>query len=156
MTTCQDCKDYRECDGLKPFYNYAEIRWCPYQCLWIILYSGTFMLGKWPVDPDNPHDNNSGRTNIQTEASYCKPITILAELEQRLERTGMSGKLLVAEVEAGRDFSNLSREARDALMYIKGFRRKRDSFAKWKKERNYRRTHTKRYARQKIEAIKGG
>ena len=135
---CRNCKDYRECISPPTWFHYGQIRWCPYQCIFIIANSATFMLGKWPTDPDNPHDNNSGRTNIQTEASYCKPITILAELEQRLERTGMSGKLLVAEVEAGRDFTNISREARDALLYIKGFRRKRMSFSDWKKQRRHR------------------
>ena len=158
MTDCRDCKDYRECPSLrkddygkytikgqgKDWWHYGEIRWCPFQCIWIINNTATLRDGRWPQDPDRI-DNNAGQRSIKTEASFTRPILILAELESRLERTGIQGKLLVAQVEAGWEFDDLDREARDALMYVKGFRRKKDNFVKWKKERKYRRKHTKRY-----------
>ena len=148
---CRDCKDYRECEALrkdnegqytikgngKEWYHYGEIRWCPFQCIWIINNTATLRDGRWPQDPDRI-DNNAGQRSIKTEASFTRPILILAELESRLERTGIQGKLLVAQVEAGREFDYLDREAYDALLYIKGFRRKRMSFMTWKKQRKHR------------------
>ena len=146
MTDCRDCKDYRECPygtGLD-YYHYGLIRFCPFQCIWIIANSGILEGGDWPKDPDNL-DSNSGQRNLKAEARFTKPVLILAEVTYRLGRTGIQGKLLVAQIEAGWEFDDLDREARDALMYVKGFRRKKDNFVKWKKERKYRRKHTKRY-----------
>jgi len=160
LTDCRDCKDYRECPSLrkddygkytikgqgKDWYHYGEIRWCPFQVMWILDPKNRSLLrwGNWPKDPDGS-DDNSGQRIIKTEATFTKPILILAEVKIRLERTGKDGKILVAQIEADYDFNSLDRDARDALMYVKGFRRKKDNFVKWKKERKYRRKHTKRY-----------
>ena len=132
---CRHCKDYRECIG-KDWYHYGEIRWCVYQVIWIIRNAATLRDGRWPQDPDRV-DDNSGQRSIKTEASYVKAILILAEVEERLRRTGICGKLLVAQVEAGREFDTLDYEAKSALLYIKGWRRKRMSFQAWKKARKY-------------------
>ena len=137
MTDCRDCKDWHDCTAPPDWFHYGQIRWCPYQCIWIIAHSETLREGRWPPDPYRA-DNNNGQRNIKTEASFTKPILILAELETRLERAGIRGKLLVAQVEAGREINTLDREARDALMYVKGFRRKKMSFSTWKRQRNYR------------------
>jgi hypothetical protein len=132
---CRDCKDYRDC--IPPeWFNYAEIRFCPYQVIWILQNTETLRAGHWPKDPDKV-DDNSGQKGIKTEATFTKPILILAEVESRLRRTGINGKLLVAQIEAGIEFSNLDREARDALFYVKGWRQKRMSFRAWKKARKY-------------------
>jgi len=135
MTDCRDCKDYRECIG-KEWFHFGEIRWCPYQCIWIISNAATLRAGRWPQDPDRT-DTNPGQRSIKAEASFTRPILILAELESRLKRAGIQGKLLVAQVEAGREFDDLDRDARDALMYVKGFRRKKITFNEWKKARRY-------------------
>ena len=134
---CRDCKDYRECSGLYEWFHYGQIRFCPFQVIWIIANSEIFRDGNWPKDPDRADDNNTGSRAIKTEATFTKPILILAEVESRLRRTGLNGKLLVAQVEAGRSFNNLDRDAEDALMYAKGFKRKRMSFSHWKKARKY-------------------
>ncbi|MGA2669971.1 MAG: hypothetical protein ABSF21_00920 [Dehalococcoidia bacterium] len=134
---CQRCKDYRLC--IPPeWFNYAEIRFCPYQVVWIISCATTLRAGRWPQDPDNSSDN-VGQRNIKTEASFTKPILILAEVEFRLRRTGIHGKLLVAQIEAGRGLETLDAEARDALMYVKGWRQKDMPFNAWLKQRIYRR-----------------
>jgi hypothetical protein len=131
---CRDCKDYRGC--IPPeWFNYAEIRFCPYQVLWVIANSDIFRAGHWPKNPNG--DDSSGQKGIKAEAAFVKPILILAELESRLERTGIQGKLLVAQIEAGYEFNMLDREARDALFYVKGWRRKRISFIDWKRKRRW-------------------
>jgi hypothetical protein len=135
---CRNCRDYRDC--VPPdWFNYAEIRFCPFQVMWVLSHSETLRDGEWPHDPSMADDNQGGR-NIKTEASFTKPILILAEVESRLKRTGIYGKFLVAQIEAGRSFNQLDREARDALFYIKGWKQKRMSFSQWKKDRKYYRT----------------
>ena len=136
-TECKACKDYRECDGLKEWFHFGEIRWCVWQVIFILANADTLRAGRWPQDPDKA-DDNSGQRSIKTEATFTKPILILAELEERLRRTGICGKLLVAQVEAGREFNTLDYEAKSALLYIKGWRRKKEGFSAWKKRRNYR------------------
>ena len=133
---CRDCKDYRECISPPGWFHYGQIRWCPYQVIWIITYSDTLRAGRWPKDPDN-QDDNAGQRKINTEGTFVKPIIILSEVESRLARTGIQGKLLLAQVEAGRTFEILDRDAKDALLYVKGFKRKRMSFSAWKKKRRY-------------------
>jgi len=141
---CRDCKDYRECVSPPEWFHYGQIRFCIYQVIWILRNADTLRAGRWPKNPDSV-DDNAGQRRIKTEASFVPSIVILAEVEARLIgedeehwNTGLSGKLLVAQIEAGREFDTLDRDARTALLYIKGYRRKKESFNAWKKRRNYR------------------
>lgn len=136
MTDCRSCKDYRECIG-KEWFHFGEIRWCPYQCIFILANADTFRAGHWPQDPDRA-DNNLGQRSIKTEASFVKPELILAEVESRLESAPNKGELLITQVEDGRTFETLSDGARAILMYIKGWRRKAISFRKWQWQREQR------------------
>lgn len=131
---CQKCKDYRDCIG-KYWYDYSEIRFCPYQFIWIIENSETFGIGDWPLSPDgSTYIDPKIKIGYKSEAYYVKPEVILGEVNARLARTGTDGKLLRAEVMAGLD---LSQESKDALMYIKGWRRKRMSYQRWLRDRRY-------------------
>ena len=127
---CQDCRDYRPCIG-KDWYHYGEIRWCPYQCIWILQNSSTLESGEWP----DQVDYSTGQRQRREEASYVKPILILAELRARLQRTGVYGELLETQIEDGRSYSNLSKNAKAVLMYVKGRKRKRMSFKKWLRDK---------------------
>jgi hypothetical protein len=133
---CRHCRDYRECIG-KPWFNFAEIKFCIYQILWILLNADTLRTGHWPQDPDNPSDN-LGQRSIKTEASFVKPGIIIAEVEKRLERTGIQAELLITQVEDGRTLSNLSDGAREVLMYVKGLSRKSTGFKRWLRKVYYR------------------
>jgi hypothetical protein len=135
---CRHCKDFRECLGDIEWFHYGQIRFCPHQILWILRHSETLRDGDWPQDPINPGDDNPNSKIIKTEASFVKPILILAEVESRLKRTGIHGKLLVAQIEAGRELNTLDREAMDALFYVQGWQQKRDSFTNWKRIRRWR------------------
>ena len=134
---CRHCKDYRECKAPPDWFDYSQIRWCPYQCIWILAHSDILRVGEWPKAEDGSGDSNSGSRAVKTEASFVKPELIIAELEARLERCGTQAELLVTQVEDGRTLSNLSPGAREVLMYIKGFRRKRVGFKKWLREVHY-------------------
>ena len=137
MIDCNKCKDYRKCLG-KEWYSYGEVRWCPFQCLWIIEHLDLIIIGKWPPSPEGSTytDSSIKRSVPLSYASFEKPCDIVAELEVRLRKTGVDGKLLIAEVQAGKTFE-LSKEAQTALMYIKGWRRKRLTYSNWKKQRTY-------------------
>lgn len=130
MSECQKCQNWHDCKAPPDFFHYGEIRWCPYQCLWIISHKETLKGGGWPQDPSQS-DNNFSRSNVQTEAPFVKPELIIGEVEARLAMTPSKGELLITQVEDGRTIDNLSDGARAVLMYIKGWRRKGMSFYKW-------------------------
>lgn len=119
----------------KPWFHYGEIRFCPYQVCWIIEHSDTIIAGNWPANPDgSSHTDPKITAGYKSEAYYVKPTAMLGEVEYRLKRTGVDGKLLRAELLAGLD---LSRESKDALMYVKGWRRKRMTYQRWLRDRRY-------------------
>ncbi|MBA7586841.1 hypothetical protein ES708_28847 [subsurface metagenome] len=134
MQDCRKCKDYRGCLG-KPWFHYGEIRFCPHQVIFIIASEAVLSNGSWPANPDGPTSvDPKVRTGYKSEAYFVKPVGIFAEVEYRRGRTGTDGKLLRAEVLAGLE---LSQESKDALMYIKGWRRKRMSYRRWLRDRRY-------------------
>lgn len=131
---CRDCRSYKDCSG-KPWYHYGEIRWCVYQVIWIIEHSEILRAGTWPPNPEGSGYIDPGiKTGYKSEAYYAKPVGILAEVEARLKRAGVNGKLLRAEVLAGLE---LSQESKSALHYCKGWRRKRMSYHRWLWDRRY-------------------
>jgi len=132
---CRDCKDYRECVVPPDWFSFADIRWCPYQVIWILTHAATLLAGQWPKDISS--DSNLGQRSIKTEASFVKPELTIGEVEARLEMTGKQGELLVTQIEDGRTFDTLSPGAREVLMYVKGFRRKKIGFKKWLRQVYY-------------------
>lgn len=75
-----------------------------------------------------------------------KPIIAISELGVRLGRCDWQAELLITQVEDGRTFDNLSQGAREVLMYVKGFSRKRIGFRRWLRKVYYRR-------RVRVEAV---
>lgn len=130
---CRNCKRPRDCPG-KDFYTYPDIRWCRHQVIWILQNAGTLHAGQWP----QPQDNVGGNINIKTEANYTKCIRTIAEVDDRLARAGIYGKLLRAQVEAGREYGQLDHEAYMALIFVSGWDRRRQSFRAWGKQNRYR------------------
>lgn len=134
MVECRSCKSYKKCNG-KPWYSYLDLRFCPHQVIWVIENSATLLAGKWPPNPEGSGYIDPGiKTGYKSEAYYVKPVGILAEVEYRLKRCGVYGKLLRAEVLAGLE---LSPEAKSALHYCKGWRRKRMTYQRWLWDRRY-------------------
>ena len=126
---CRDCKSWKDCGGHND-YVYSDIRWCVFQCLWIIEHADALRTGDWEVT-----DDNIGARNTPSEGNFVKALTVLAELEERLKETGADGQKLWKQVSEGREFKYLSPLARQALMYIKGWRRKKKgSYKRWVRE----------------------
>ena len=137
MLDCKVCKDYRKCTRNCEWFSYQDIRFCPEQIIFIISNSATLLEGNWPLDPDGSVDP-SIRTGYASEAYYVKAVGILAEVNGRLAKTGKDGKILKAEVKAGETLKSMESEAYEALMFIKGFRNKKQRYSDWKKQRRYR------------------
>ena len=138
---CQKCKDWHGCVG-KPWYSYLEIRWCPFQVMWILRYCDVLHSGRWPSPDERP--DTVPYEQFHNEAPFVKAALIIAELEHRLARCGVAGKLLKAQARAGDNLDYLEGEAWQALLYVKGFRRKITSFTDWKKDKKkYQKTHQK-------------
>lgn len=132
MKDCRKCKSYKDCVG-KEWYSYTEIRFCPFQILWMIEYCES---DKWPPNPEGSNYTDPGiRTGYASEGYFVKPAGIRGEVEARLKRCGVDGKLLKAEVLAGLE---LSPESKSALHYCKGWRRKAISYQRWKGQCRYR------------------
>lgn len=141
MIDCRTCKGkYKECIG-KACYTISDIRYCPYQVLWLI--EEFFHLdggGIYRCNIDWPDTEMADMPSIQrfaqTSAYFTKAIEIIAELAVRLKRLGRSGELLLAELQAGME-GNLTSEADAAFHYITGNHRKVDSYPHWKANRKY-------------------
>jgi hypothetical protein len=123
---------------IEEWYNYSEFNFSRDQVLWAILHLQELRDGKWPVN-----HKETGYTEapliarqIQAEAGFIKPASIAAEIDWRLERTKIEGKLLIAEVIAESPY--LSDESRSALNYISGWKRKKLDYGNWVKQRKYR------------------
>ena len=108
--------------------------------MWAICYLESLKVGVWP-----PEMNNTGyvdtvrvQSSRNKEARFIKPAIIAAEVEWRLKRTGIEGKLLVSEIRQGLMLEELQPESRNALNYISGWDRRRQSYQVWKKQRTYR------------------
>ena len=136
---CRSCKDWQSCIG-KDWYHYGEIRWCPWQVLWILQHAETLKAGRWPTQEELSHPNSPIRKRqFKTEGYFVKSVIIIAELKARLKTTGLSGKLLKAQAKAGDTIDMLELEAREALMYVSGWRQKAVSYPRWKAQWRYRR-----------------
>lgn len=138
MNRCQECRNWHDCTAPPDWFNYVEIRFCPYQCLWILAQDEIIECGRWPLQPGQA-ESPIGNRQFKPEAPFVKPEIIIAELRSRLAKTGIQGKLLRAQTKAGITSPNdLEWEAMEALMYISGWNRKRVDFGAWKRQRRYR------------------
>lgn len=139
MSDCRECKGkYKECTG-QEFYTVEDIRFCPYQVLWMIEHF--FWLSSKGIEregidwPDDPNSSGSELPNVQRSrragAYFERSIDAIAELAIRLKNLGRSADLLLAELQAGME-GHLTDEADAAFHYITGNRRKRRPYYNWK------------------------
>uniref|UniRef100_A0A6M3KV79 Uncharacterized protein n=1 Tax=viral metagenome TaxID=1070528 RepID=A0A6M3KV79_9ZZZZ len=140
MKSCQKCKTDKDCSGrfyivetnkIKEeveFYTYQEIRNCVYQVKWIITNAELLESGRWPAEPKSSGYIEWKEKGFASEAYFVKPVVTVAEVNKRLRRAGLYGKLLRAEVLAELELSD---ESKTALRYVRGERRKKQSFRRW-------------------------
>jgi len=135
MLDCRDCNPkYNACGG-KEWYDPGDIKYCTFQNVFLIENMEELENYIWPEAPSGYRPLCIPTSSLQ-KAYFVMYETILAELYLRLKRTKTDGKLLCSEIKQGLRIKELSREARSALWYISGGRKKR-SYGMWKADRAY-------------------
>ncbi len=124
-------------------------RWWPIHELWLCRRQVIFLLehvedmddGKYP---DNPYESGYTEaahtfTRIGNRAPFESVIQLRAELLKRLDKTGVAGKWLLREVQAGVPLEQLDYEPRLALHFISGWWERKCSFKRWVWDQEHRR-----------------
>ncbi len=130
---CRKCVS-KGCMG-KEWYSYADIRWCRFQCIWLITHIVELGEGNWPDNPDGSSyvDPALRSKSFRSEAYFCKPVGLVAEVMSRLGKTGEDGITLMEDIQSGiKEYNNLKTIAKRALDYISGFRRRKEPYSAWK------------------------
>ena len=125
-----------------------EIYFTREQCIFIIVELVIGGIDTWPTNPAG-----SGYTDAQwSKKSKRRPgayfetaCQVRAEMEVRLERCGIAGKLLVSDIKVVTDKwwtmdwkDYLNEESKDVLEYVSGDERKEMPFLAWNRQRRYR------------------
>lgn len=126
---------WKGCPG-KEWFDFGEIRWCPQQNFWLLKYADILHAGEWPT-PDVTVAGGMRGMKV-TEAAYVKVVIAIGEVDDRLKKTGWRGRLLAEECKNKEMMDDLSNDAKDALYYVAGWRRKETDFNDWRKKRRYR------------------
>ena len=129
MIDCRDCKRWQSCRG-KGHYKYSDIRFCPHQIMWILEQADVLLDGAWPVDVAL---ESFGQRGIAHEATFEKPEIVLGEVEKRMESTGPVGECLRHAAESQKGIWELAGPEYNVLMYLKGKKRKLQSYAQWRR-----------------------
>ena len=147
---CQSCKRWKGCPGKwysytengkkteEEWYHYGEIRWCPYQVIWILQNADIFRAGDWV----SKHEESGESRQLKAEAYFVKAGIAISEIEARLAQHPSGGEILVTQIEDGRSIDTLSDGAHEILMYVKGKKRKAEDFNTWRRKRKFRQKET--------------
>ena len=107
------------------------------QILWLLGNKATICGGEWP--PEGVASGLVGEDRARSQkAPFETPVQVCAELSARLEATGLEGKLLMSEVQAGISRQFMQHESLRALRYMRGSKRKELDYLTWNRQRRYR------------------
>lgn len=139
MTDCLDCQRWQECIG-KAYFVFAEIRFCPFQIVWIVRHRETLLDGRWVDDPVSSSYTDGGiQSGYKSEASFVKPELIIGEVEKRMKSLTRDARdAFIDAVDKEYLIRNYSPPAYNVLMYLKGHRRKDDTYSHWANNREFR------------------
>ena len=166
---CRDCKDWRTCLGktvicprchndearkrncfecggtgyVKEGYLFAELRFCPYQVCWILTNEEILDMGRWP-DTYSIYERPQ-KSQVAREGYFVKPKLIIAEVRARLDSCKPAeAQSLIFQCKANVELPNLTEEAWQVLMYVKGKSRKKMTFSEWRYWQNKMRKSSKK------------
>ncbi len=77
------------------WWSPGEIRFTIRQALWLVQNLGNLREGYWPTEASNYIDI-PGTKSASRRAPFSTPIEYAAEIEQRLEKCGIDGLILLA------------------------------------------------------------
>ncbi len=121
------------------WHKMADIVFSRPQMQWLISNLETLKEGIWPPNPRGTGYTDVKGGGYHSSASFTRPCEFAAECESRLEATGKDGRWLKKEIEDESSWYGLTREAKSALNYISGWRRKHEDYEQWKKDSGMRR-----------------
>jgi len=96
---------------------------------------------RWPMPGENVLDGLDHK--VASQGDFVQASERLAEVEQRLDKTGIKGELLASECKYKEKIIYLKPAAKDALFYIVGSNPKRMGFSEWLRQRKHRRREYK-------------
>lgn len=130
------CRLQRTCPGFE-WYPASDVQFCRHQCIFIIEHMELLVEGTWPRDPvPTGYSDAAGiKPQPRPRAPYETPCQIAGEVEYRLSRTGKDGLILRYAVLAHVLYNEYPPEARDALNYVSGWRRRHIPYRQWKYDR---------------------
>ena len=137
---CRECKDWNNClltEGEKDWFGYHHIRFCKHHVFFLLKYEDVIRGKAWPTDDEAL--GGSG-TQALNDAAWASVSILLAELEVRLEKIkpSLKGELLRDQCKLRDRIEYLSNDAKDALYYVIGAKRKNIPFTVWLAKKRYR------------------
>jgi len=127
--------DYKNCTKNCEWFSFGDIRWCPFQVIFVIEHLEMMQEGNWPPDPSGRVDLPIGKQRLKAEGNFTRPCQVVGEVEVRLNRlTRAYRRALLQDINNQVLIPNFSYEAECALYYITGWIRKDRPFRKWRYE----------------------
>ena len=139
---CRECRDWKRClltESEKHWFGYQHIRFCKHHVFFLLKYEDVIRGRAWPTSDEAL---GSGSRQLLSDAAWVSVSLLLAELYERIDRTGLKGELLTEQCKQRDSIDYLSDNAKHALYYICGDKRKTMSFTDWL--RKWRERHGKR------------
>jgi hypothetical protein len=137
------CRDWRDCPG-RAWYSLHDNCYCRMQTLWIVTncidyFEDKYVSMGWPEEDkgETGYNDTPVQHSQPSTAGFTRPIQEIAEVIKRLERTGKDGRLLLFESRSRDTVEELSQDARNALNYCAGWKRKHRSYRQWLADRDY-------------------
>jgi len=135
---CRECRDWDRClltESEKHWFGYQHIRFCKHHVFFLLKNRDIIRGRAWPNS-----DEALGGSSTQTlsDAAWVSVSLLLAELDTRLDKTSIKGELLAEQCVTREKMAYLSAHAKEALLYISGWRRKETPFNVWLATRRYR------------------
>ena len=145
---CRECRDWNRClltESERHWFGYQHIRFCQHHIFFLLKYEDIIRGKAWP----SSDEALGGSSNQQlSDAAWVSVSLLLAELGVRLEkiRPSLKGERLSDQCKLRDRIEYLTDDAKDALYYIRGGKRKETPFNVWVATRRYRKYNMAKFA----------
>jgi len=130
MSDCGGCKKKVTCNFIDAdWFSPGSIVYCRPQVLWYLVNADIIRDGKWPIQPTGSSYTDPAIRSKAVKIPAHPAEQLAAEIDARLKKCGIEGKLLELEVQMERELSPTSWKV---LNYICGWRRRKESYRQFK------------------------